>query len=69
MSIPVPNDVLFMEPGVYSWRAKDECSISAFWIGKHEENIRLTTELLADGKLPACEVERVVRNREFSLHK
>lgn len=64
---PPPNDVLFVDSSVYAWRARDECSIAAYYLDAHDEALALTAALLADPRLPASERARVTANREFSL--
>ncbi|HET9929818.1 MAG TPA: glycosyltransferase [Polyangiaceae bacterium] len=65
---PMPSDTLFVHEGTYSWRARDELSIAAYYVGKHEEAITLTTALLDGATLPEAERARVMKNREFSLN-
>jgi tetratricopeptide (TPR) repeat protein len=63
----MPSDTLFIHAGTYSWRARDEWSIAAYYVGEHDEAIRLTSALLDGPALPASERARVVANREFSV--
>jgi tetratricopeptide (TPR) repeat protein len=67
LQIPRPDDVLFVEEGVYAWRSLDEYAIAAYWVGRHRESADANRRLLADGKLPASEAERVKANLRFSL--
>lgn len=64
---PMPSDILFVHEATYSWRARDEWSIAAYYMGKHEEAISLTEALLSGRALPESERARVKKNREFSL--
>ena len=64
---PMPSDTLFVHQGTYLWRARDEWSIAAYYVGKHEEAISLTSALLDGAALPESERARVLQNREFSL--
>ena len=66
-SLSVPADVLFVDASVYTWRARDEWSIAAYYVGRHDEVLELTAALLADPRLPASERARVTANREFSV--
>lgn len=66
-SISVPADVLFVDASVYAWRARDEWSIAAYYVGRHDEVLEVTAALLADPRLPASERARVTANREFSV--
>ncbi|HWA70773.1 MAG TPA: glycosyltransferase [Polyangiaceae bacterium] len=64
---PPPNDTLFVHTGTYAWRARDELSIAAYYVGQHEQAIALTSALLDSPALPAEERARVRENRAFSL--
>lgn len=64
---PMPSDTLFVHEATYLWRARDEWSIAAYYVGKHEEAIGLTTALLGGNSLPERERARVSQNREFSV--
>ncbi len=64
---PWPADLLFVDASVYAWRARDECSIAAYYLGKHEQVLALTQALLEDPQLPESERARVQSNRGFSL--
>lgn len=67
VALPPPSDLLFVDASVYAWRARDECSIAAYYLGNHDEALELTAALLADPRLPESERARVTANREFSL--
>jgi hypothetical protein len=67
VALPIPADLLFVDASVYAWRARDECSIAAYYLGKHDEALELTSALLADPRLPETERPRVLANREFSV--
>jgi tetratricopeptide (TPR) repeat protein len=62
-----PDDVLFVDESVYAWRSRDEQSVAAYYLDRHDEVVSLTSALLSDGKLPASEVERVRKNRALSV--
>jgi tetratricopeptide (TPR) repeat protein len=66
--IPAPDDILFMDPDVYEWRALDELSISAFYVGRYEESIAALDRLL-ERAVPESEVPRMRSNRRFSEEK
>ena len=65
--LPRPNDVLFVDHGVYAWRARDELSIAAWYRGDKALSEKLCRALLADPALPAAQRERVERNLQFAL--
>ncbi len=60
-SMPRPDDHLFLDAGVYRWRARDELSVASYWMGDFETACRLAGALL-DGDLPDSERPRVERN-------
>ncbi|MGC4089558.1 MAG: glycosyltransferase family 2 protein [Polyangiaceae bacterium] len=64
---PMPGDTLFVHTGVYTWRARDELSIAAYYVGEHERAIELNNALLDNPALPTAERARVQANREFSV--
>jgi glycosyltransferase involved in cell wall biosynthesis len=66
-SLPVPDDVLFIDRTVHDWRARDELSIASYWCGDFARSAVLCRQLLASPQLPASERERVQKNLEFSL--
>lgn len=67
MSLPVPDDSLFIDRTVHDWRARDEASIAAYWCGDFARSAALCRQLLADPHLPAAERQRVQKNLEFAL--
>lgn len=68
VEIPFPEaERLFVDRAVYDWKARDECAISAFYLGRHEESFQLNVALLADPSLPESERGRIETNRDFSV--
>ncbi len=66
--IPYPEaDSLFVAADVYSWRAKDERAICAYYVGRFEESFELSCELLEGDALPEAERDRVQRNRDLCV--
>ena len=63
-SMPRPDDRLFVDSGVYRWRARDELSVASYWIGDLEMATRLASTLLG-GDLPDNERPRIERNAEL----
>ncbi len=59
-------DVLFVETDALAWRALDERAIAAYWTGRHRESLELCDRLLAEGRLPDAERQRVEGNRQFA---
>jgi len=66
-SLPVPDDVLFIDRAVHDWRARDELSIATYWCGDYAQSAALCRELLAGPHLPPGERERVQKNLDFCL--
>jgi tetratricopeptide (TPR) repeat protein len=59
-----PGDRLFVEPEVYTWKAKDELSVNLYWIGEYAESLHIATELLASPGLPPEQRQHVTENIE-----
>lgn len=66
VELPVTEDLLFVSPDCYGWRARDELSVSSYWVGRYAESAALADQLLADPSLPAEHRERVEQNRTFA---
>ena len=67
VSLPIPDDVLFIDRAVHDWRARDELSIAAYWCCAYARSAALCRELLASPHLPEAERERVSKNLGFAL--
>ena len=52
MTLPVPEDILFVDLGIYRWGLPFERSVAAWYMGEHELSRRYTEELLSDPDLP-----------------
>ena len=65
MEIPRPDDILFLDESVYSWRSLDEFSVCAYYVGDTVEGRRAVERLLREGKVPVDHMARVEKNREF----
>lgn len=67
-AIPLPEeDILFVDASVYQWRARDEQSVCASWIGRHEEAFKLCRELLNRSDIPDNDRRRIAANRDQSV--
>jgi glycosyltransferase involved in cell wall biosynthesis len=69
MEIAKPDDILFLDESVYSWRALDEFSICAYYVGDQAAGRDAVERLLAEGNLPRQHRARVEKNREFFAAK
>jgi tetratricopeptide (TPR) repeat protein len=65
LEIAKPDDILFLDESVYSWRILDEFSICAYYAGDKVEGQRAVERLLTEGKLPAEHRTRVEENLEY----
>lgn len=66
-AIPRPSDILFLDDSVYTWRALDEYSIAAYWIGQYALSKTLCERLLLEGRAPKSERTRILENLNYSL--
>jgi hypothetical protein len=51
-TIPVPDDILFVDVPLYRWGLRFERSVAAWYVGNHEEAVEITEALLNDPELP-----------------
>jgi len=68
-TLPLPDDVLFLEEGVYRWRAWDEVAVAAYWVGEYAECKAIGERLLASGIVPPADRTRIEKNCGFAAHK
>lgn len=64
-AMPQPDDLLFVDTAVYTWRALDEVGASAWYAGAMEDGRRALDQLLSTGRVPPAERARVEANRRF----
>lgn len=67
LEIVKPDDILFLDESVYSWRVLDEFSICAFYVNDRLQGRRVVERLLSEGHLPEEHRARVEKNRAFLL--
>jgi glycosyltransferase involved in cell wall biosynthesis len=60
--MPRPPDQLFVEDGVYEWKADDELAVAAWYAGAREEGRRAAERLIARRRFPSSERERIEKN-------
>ncbi len=67
--IPFPDEDLFVPryADVYAWRATDEQSVCASWIGQHAEAFTLCRGLLARPDISDPDRQRIAANRDLSV--
>lgn len=63
------EDVLFVTPSCYGWRARDELAITSYWVGRFEQSAALAASVLLDPDLPAEERDRIERNLAFARER
>lgn len=68
-TLPMPDDVLFVEEGVYRWRAWDEVAVAAYWVGEYAECKSIGERLLESGAVPLEERARIEKNCAFAAQK
>ena len=61
-AIPRPNDLLFIDEGVYTWCCLDELATAAYWVGAYDEGRKVTERLLAEGHVPESHRARIEAN-------
>lgn len=64
-SLPLPDDVLFVNAGVHDWRALDEQGVCASWIGRPAEAFRISRTLVAHPDVPDEDRTRNTANRDL----
>lgn len=69
VAIRRPPDILLVDESAYEWRALDELSIAAYYVGKYEESAELCRRLLGSGKVPIAERPRVEANLKFATDR
>ncbi|HUG62870.1 MAG TPA: glycosyltransferase family 2 protein [Methylomirabilota bacterium] len=65
-TISRPDDLLFLNEEAYSWRALDEFSIAAYWVGERRASAEACERLLASPATPAAHHARIRQNLAFA---
>lgn len=60
-----PADQLFVEEDVYAWRALDELSIAAWYVGARDDGKRAAERLVTENRFPPSERARIEKNLHF----
>jgi tetratricopeptide (TPR) repeat protein len=60
------DDILFVSTDCYGWRARDELSISSYWVGRYDASAALAQAVLADPELPQAQRARVEQNLAYA---
>lgn len=64
-----PGHILFIERDKYDWRSLLEAAVAAYYVGRHEDAVRMNRELLSRGTVPAHLIDRVEENLKLSLER
>lgn len=64
-SLPLPEDVLFVNGSVHAWRALDEQAVCASWIGRRVEAFLISRRLVACPDVPDDDRARITANRDL----
>lgn len=64
---PYPDDLLFVDRPVYTYKLPLEYAICCHWTGRYEEALAINNELLARADLPPEYQLTIIRNQKFSL--
>ncbi len=68
MTINLPSlEHLFVERNIYELLLPLEYAVACFYVGDHEEAIRVNNQLLQSNTIPGQFVDQVIKNRRFSL--
>lgn len=65
LNVEPTKDVLFVHRNVWDWGMAFERSIAAYWVGRKDECLALSDELLANPRLPDNVRAQVVINRGY----
>lgn len=69
VAIGRPADILFLDDAAYAYRAEDELSIAAYWVGEYRESVAYCDRVLREASLPDTDRARTLKNRAFALAK
>ena len=64
---PRPDDILFVDDPLYTWRAADEYAMACFWTGRFERSAKVYRELFDRGVVPESERLRMTNNANYAL--
>ena len=69
-SIPQSDDRLFINYDIYSWKAKDELAVAAYWVENYQLSYDLCLELLTNSSITDIETkQRIQKNLDFAKEK
>jgi FkbM family methyltransferase len=65
--LPLPADLLYVEPWIYRWGMLFEYSITAYWVEQYEASIAACRRLLEIEELPPAHREQTARNMDHAV--
>ena len=69
LKIAYPDGGLFVETWVYEYGLLDELAVNGYWSGHYQECLDASERLLASGKFPPNQRQRVAANANFARQK
>ena len=67
--ISQPSGALVVEPWIYEYGLLDELAVNGYWSGHYQDCLNACETLLASGKCPPNERDRVTANADFARQK
>lgn len=72
LRIPMPDDILFVNPDVYRWKLLDELAVAAYWTGRFDQSKTANEALLqkhqaGEIQLTEADHKRIHGNLQFAL--
>jgi hypothetical protein len=67
--LPIPNDILFLEPWIYRWGLLFQHSIAAYWCGEFDTSITACKGLLAIEALPEEHRRQTAANLQHAFRE
>ncbi|HTI60215.1 glycosyltransferase [Mucilaginibacter sp.] len=68
VTIPEPDDILFVENDLYNWFVPLEFAVCSYWVGDQASAVSTNNKLLQKKGISAELFVRVIENRKFSLN-
>lgn len=68
VSLPLPDDILYVNRSLYEWMLLDMLSLCCYWIGKYEESLELCERLL-NSSIPDEQRARILENKGYAERK
>lgn len=68
-ALPIPDDILFVEPWIYRWGLLFQHSIATYWVGEFDASIRACKSLLAITSLPEEHRRQTTANLQHAFRE